>query len=278
MKPRLHNPLKVIYRAFFVLDFWVKSDKLRVCELNLYFMSGHSKWHNIQQRKGKQDAKRSSMFAKYSKAITLAAQRGGADVDTNFSLRMAIEKAKSVAMPKDNIDRAIKKGTGDVGEGALIEEAVYEAYGPGGVAIIIKCLTDNKNRTSADMRHMLSKHGGTFGSSGSVMWMFDLMGLIQLETSKLPADRDTFEMDLIEAGAEDISIEGDQVEIKTKVENYSKVINKLKELGIEPDDSGLRYIAKDEVEISDEVREQLSVLFELLEENDDVEDYFTNAG
>jgi transcriptional/translational regulatory protein YebC/TACO1 len=110
------------------------------------------------------------------------------------------------------------------------------------------------------------------------MWMFDLMGLIQMEISKLPTDRDTFEMDLIEAGAEDISVEGDQVEIKTKVENYSKVINKLKELGIEPDDSGLRYIAKDEVEISDEVREQLSALFEVLEENDDVEDYFTNAG
>ncbi len=241
-------------------------------------MSGHSKWHNIQQRKGKQDAKRSSMFAKYSKAITLAAQRGGADVDSNFSLRMAIEKAKSVAMPKDNIDRAIKKGTGEIGDVAQIEEAVYEAYGPGGVAIIIKCLTDNKNRTSADIRHVLSKNGGTFGSSGSVMWMFDLLGLIQIETSKLPVDRNAFEMNMIEAGAEDISVEGEQVEIKTKVENFSKVINELKELGIEPDDSGLRYVPKDEVEINDEVREQLSGLFELLEENDDVEDYFTNAG
>ena len=241
-------------------------------------MSGHSKWHNIQQRKGKQDAKRSSMFAKYSKAVTLAAQRGGADVDTNFSLRMAIEKAKSMAMPKDNIDRAIKKGAGEAGDGAQIEEAIYEAYGPGGVAVIIKCLTDNRNRTSADIKHLLSKNGGTLGSSGSVMWMFDLLGLIQFEVSKLPSDRDAFEMDLIEAGAEDISVEGEQVEIKTKLENFSKVLNKLKELGVEPDDSGLRYVPKDEVEISNEVREQITRLFEVMEENDDVEDYFTNAG
>ena len=241
-------------------------------------MSGHSKWHNIQQRKGKQDAKRSSMFSKFSKAITIAAQKGGADPETNFSLRLAVEKAKSVAMPKDNIDRAIKKGTGEVGDGAQIEEVLYEAYGPGGVAIVIKCLTDNRNRTSADIKHTLSKSGGTLGSSGSVMWMFDLLGLIQIEASKLPADRDTFEMDMIEAGAEDISVEENQVEIKTKLENFSKVLNKLKELGIEPDDSGLRYIAKDEVAISDDVREQISKLFEVLKDNDDVEDYFTNAG
>ncbi len=240
-------------------------------------MSGHSKWHNIQQRKGKQDAKRSSMFSKYSKAVTMAAQRGGGDPDTNFSLRIAIDKAKGVSMPKDNIDRAIKKGVGEDGA-AQIEEVDYEAYGPGGVAIIIKCLTDNRNRTSADIKHLLSKNGGTLGSSGSVMWMFDLLGLIQFEASKLPADRDAFEMDLIEAGAEDISIEGDQVEIKTKVENFSKVLNKLRELSVEPDDSGLRYIPKDEVEINDEVREQITKLFEVMEENDDVEDYFTNAG
>ena len=146
------------------------------------------------------------------------------------------------------------------------------------MAVIIKCLTDNRNRTSADIKHLLSKNGGTLGSSGSVLWMFDLLGLIQLESSKLPADRDSFELDLIEAGAEDISIEGEQVEIKTKVENFSKVLNKLKDLNIETDDSGLRYIPKDEVAISDEVREQIARLFDQLEENDDVEDYYTNAG
>jgi len=241
-------------------------------------MSGHSKWHNIQQRKGKQDAKRSSMFSKYSKAISIAAQKGGADPETNFSLRLAIEKAKSVAMPKDNIERAIKKGMGELGDGAQIEEVVYEAYGPGGVAVVIKCLTDNKNRTSSDVKHCLSKNGGTMGGGGSVMWMFDLLGVIQFEKSKIPADRDAFEMALIEAGAEDISVEEDQVEIKTKLENFQSVLNKLKELGIEPEDSGLRYIAKDEVQIDESVREQLTRLFEQLEENDDVEDYYTNAG
>ncbi len=240
-------------------------------------MSGHSKWHNIQQRKGKQDAKRSSAFSKYTKGITMAAQRGGGDPDTNFSLRIAIDKAKAVSMPKDNIDRAIKKGIGEDGA-AQIEEVFYEAFGPGGAAIIVKCLTDNKNRTVADIKHIFSKNGGTVGSAGSVMWMFEQLGVIQFEASKLPADRDSFELDIIEAGAEDISVEGDQVEIKTKVENFGKVMNKLKELGIETDDSGLRYVAKEEMAIDDEVREQIAKLFELLEENDDVDDYYTNAG
>lgn len=240
-------------------------------------MSGHSKWHNIQGRKGKQDAKRSSMFSKFSKAITIAAQRGGGDPDTNFALRIAIDKSKSVSMPKDNIERAIKKGTGSDG-GAQIEEVYYEAFGPGGTALIIKCLTDNKNRTVADVKHILTKNGGSMGGNGSVMWMFEQLGVIQFETSKLPADRDNFELEIIEVGADDISIEDDQVEIKTKVENFGKVSNKLKELGIETDDAGLRYVAKEEMPIDEEVREQIARLFEALEENDDVDDYYTNAG
>lgn len=240
-------------------------------------MSGHSKWHNIQQRKGKQDAKRSSMFSKFSKAITIAAQRGGGDPDSNFSLRIAIDKAKAVSMPKDNIERAIKKGTGADGS-AQIEEVYYEAFGPGGTAVIIKCLTDNKNRTVADVKHILTKNGGTMGGNGSVMWMFEQCGIIQFEKSKIPGDIDLFELEIIEAGADDISIEGDQVEIKTKVENFGKVSGKLKELGIETDDAGLRYVAKEEMAIDDEVRAQISQLFEVLEENDDVDDYYTNAG
>ncbi len=240
-------------------------------------MSGHSKWHNIQGRKGKQDAKRSSMFSKFSKAITIAAQRGGGDPETNFSLRIAIDKSKSVSMPKDNIERAIKKGTGADG-GAQIEEVYYEAFGPGGTAIIIKCLTDNKNRAVADVKHILTKNGGTMGGNGSVMWMFEQLGVIQFETSKLPTDRDSFELAVIEAGADDIFIEDEQVEIKTKVENFGRVLNKLKELGMESDDSGLRYVAKEEMAISEEVRGQITQLFDLLEENDDVDDYYTNAG
>jgi YebC/PmpR family DNA-binding regulatory protein len=207
----------------------------------------------------------------------VAAQRGGGDPDTNFSLRIAIDKAKSVSMPKDNIDRAIKKGTGEDG-GAQIEEVYYEAFGPAGVAIIIKCLTDNKNRTVADIKHILSKNGATMGGGGSVMWQFEQCGLIQIEKSKLPADKDIFEMAMIEAGADDISTSDDVVEIKTKVENFGKVANKLKELGVEADDSGLRYVAKEELAIDEDVREQLSRLFDQLEENDDVDDYYTNAG
>ncbi|MBI5221686.1 MAG: YebC/PmpR family DNA-binding transcriptional regulator [Candidatus Magasanikbacteria bacterium] len=240
-------------------------------------MSGHSKWHNIQGRKGKQDAKRSSMFSKFSKAITIAAQRGGGDPETNFVLRIAIDKSKSVSMPKDNIERAIKKGTGADGS-AQIEEVYYEAFGPGGTAVIIKCLTDNKNRTVADVKHILTKNGGTMSGNGSVMWMFEQLGVIQFETSKLPADKDNFELAIIEAGADDISIDGEQVEIKTKVENFGKVLNKLKDLGIEADDSALRYVAKEEMAIGEATREQIIKLFELLEENDDVDDYYTNAG
>lgn len=240
-------------------------------------MSGHSKWHNIQQRKGKQDAKRSSMFSKFSKAITIAAQRGGGDPDANFSLRIAIDKAKAVSMPKDNIERAVKKGTGADGS-AQIEEVYYEAFGPGGTAAIIKCFTDNKNRTVADVKHILTKNGGSMGGNGSVMWMFEQCGIIQFEKSKIIGGIELFELEIIEAGADDISIEDGQVEIKTKVENFGKVSGKLKELGIEVDDAGLRYVAKEEMTIDDKVREQISGLFEALEENDDVDDYYTNAG
>src|SRR3989338_6283409 len=142
-------------------------------------MSGHSKWHNIQGRKGKQDAKRSNLFTKFAKGITVAAQSVGGDSEMNFSLRIAIEKAKAVGMPKDNIERAIKRGTGEL-EGAQIEEVIYEGYGPGGVAVLVKCLTDNKNRTVSDIKHIFSVHGGSMAGAGSVMWMFQQMGVIEI--------------------------------------------------------------------------------------------------
>jgi YebC/PmpR family DNA-binding regulatory protein len=241
-------------------------------------MSGHSKWHNIQGRKSKQDAKKSSQFSKYSKAITIAAQRGG-DPAMNFSLRLAIDRAKAAAMPKDNIERAIKKGTGELNDGSVIEEVIYEAYGPGGVAIIIKCLTDNKNRTISDIKHILSERGGSLGGSGSVMWMFNLAGVILLDKTKVAdKNRDEFDLSLIESGAQDISEENGQLEIRTNTESLQKVVSFLRNLGIEPEDSGLKYIAKDEAQINDETREKLSGLFEELEANEDVDDYYTNAG
>lgn len=242
-------------------------------------MSGHSKWHNIQARKGKQDSIRSNLFSKYAKAIMVTAKHGG-NPDANFSLRIAIDKAKAIGMPKDNIDRAIKRGSGEGADAVQIDEVMYEAYGPGGSAIIIKALTDNKNRTVSDIKHILSERGGSMGGSGSVLWMFEQWGVIEIEKEKIKSKNlsdDDFQMILIEAGAEDIWEEDDLVKIKTKVENFQKVLNKLKEMELESVSSGLQWIAKDKMPATDDIKEKLSKLFDELEENDDVEDYFTNV-
>ncbi len=238
-------------------------------------MSGHSKWHNIQARKGKQDAARSNAFTKAAKAITIAAQRGG-DPGMNFSLRIAIDKAKAVGMPKDNIDRAIKRGIGEI-EGAAMEEIMYEGFGPSGVAILIKCVTDNKNRTVSDLKHILSEAGGSLGSAGSVAWMFSQCGVIAINNEQLTMNKDDFELALIDSGAEDFSENESEIEIKTKIEKMHGVLEKLKELGIEPKESGIRWIAKDKIEVAPEVENKLGDLFAELEAHDDVEDYFTNA-
>ncbi|PIT88519.1 MAG: YebC/PmpR family DNA-binding transcriptional regulator [Candidatus Magasanikbacteria bacterium CG10_big_fil_rev_8_21_14_0_10_36_32] len=241
-------------------------------------MSGHSKWHNIQGRKGKQDALRSNLFSKFSKAISIAAKQGGGDMAINFSLRLAVDKAKAAGMPKDNIDRAIKKGTGELNDGTQVEEMLYEAYGPGGVAIMIRCLTDNKNRTVQEIKHIVSDKGGSFGNAGSVSWMFQQLGYILIEADKQPANREEFEMEMIDAGVEDIQeAEGGGLEIKTKTENFKKVVDKLREMNIETKESGLIWSAKDKVPISEEVQGKLEKLFGDLEDNDDVEDFYTNA-
>lgn len=243
-------------------------------------MSGHSKWHNIQARKGKQDALRSNLFSSYGKKIRIVAKTGGGDPATNFSLRLILEKAKAAGMPKDNIERAVKQGTGELTDGAQVEELLYEAYGPGGVAIIIKVLTDNKNRTAPEIKHLLSQYGGSLGSSGSVQWMFQQWGVAALKKEALTAanvGRDDFEMQMIEVGAEDIQDDEDEIVVKTKIENLQKVILKLQELKIETSRSGLEWIAKDKVPVGPEVQEKLSSLFEKMEENEDIDEYFTNA-
>jgi YebC/PmpR family DNA-binding regulatory protein len=242
-------------------------------------MSGHSKWHNIQGRKGKQDALRSNQFTKLAKAITIAAQHGG-DPAANFSLRLAIDRAKAGGMPKDNIDRAIKRGTGELKEGNQIEEGLYESFGPGGVAIIIKVITDNKNRTLPELKKILSNYDGSIGGVGSVQWMFEQLGIIIINNEQLTnnnINHENFELELIEGGAEDIAEQGDETEIKTKIENFQKVLGKLKEFNIEPLRSGIEWVAKDSVKISEDVQGKLEKLFNALEEHDDVEDYYTNA-
>ena len=243
-----------------------------------FIMSGHSKWHNIQERKGKQDARRANEFTKAAKMITIAAQKG-ADPAMNFSLRLAIDKAKEVGMPKDNIDRAIKRGTGELGDGVKMEEVLYEAFGPGGVAVLIKTVTDNKNRTVSDLKHILNLYGGSFGSSGSVQWMFQQWGVITCLPLKKGEggggqSRDDLELALIDAGAEDFFESEEGIEIKTKVENLQKVISKLKEMGIELTESSIRWIAKDKVTVNKDLEDKLGELFSDLEAHDDVEDYY----
>ena len=239
-------------------------------------MSGHSKWHNIQGRKGKQDALRSNAFTKIAKILAIAASKGG-DPAMNFYLRLAIDKAKAAGMPKDNIERAIKKGTGEGGEGARMEEIIYEGYGPSGTALIIKTVTENKNRTVQELKHILSDNGGTLGNAGSVVWMFNQCGFAVISAEQL-TNRDEFELAMMDAGAEDIQNgEEGMVEIKSKVEDLKKVLDKLKELGIESKDSGLIWEAKDKITASPELQNKLEKLFGEFEDNDDIEDWYTNA-
>lgn len=237
-------------------------------------MSGHSKWHNIQARKGKQDAKRGNVFSKFSKIITIAAKQGGGDPNANFSLRLAIDKAKAAGVPKDNIERAIKSGTGEDGDGKQLEELMYEGYGPGGVALLIKVVTDNKNRAASDIKHILSKNGGSLGASGCVLWMFQQWGMIEIPKEEVK-DRDDFEMKMIEANVQDIAEDEDIFILKTKPEELHKVLDNIKDY--QTGDSGLEWIAKDKIKVEAEVEGRLNKLFGELEENEDVEEFYTNA-
>lgn len=241
-------------------------------------MSGHSKWHNIQQRKGKQDKTRSNLFTKAARAITVAAQMGGGDENMNFVLRLAIEKAKAVNMPKDNIERAIKRGTGELKDEAVIEEVIYEAFGPGGTAMIIEAMTDNKTRTVSDVKYMLSKHGGTFAGPGSVQWQFEHKAVIRIGAEKKAtiSDFDAFELELIDAGAEGIQNAPEGVEIICAVPNFQKMLSVVVRCKLEPDDSGLEWLPKERVSVDQETMEKVDTLYNLLDEMDDVKAVFTN--
>ncbi|MCB9803104.1 YebC/PmpR family DNA-binding transcriptional regulator [Candidatus Nomurabacteria bacterium] len=232
-------------------------------------MSGHSKWATTKRAKEAKDSKRSSLFTKLSKNITIAA-RDGQDPDANFKLRMAVDKAKALSMPKDNIERAIKRG-GGTGEGDNIESLVYEAYGPEGVAIILEVLTDNKNRTVGNLKHVLSKAGGNLGSSGSVLWMFEMKGQIILKNSSLSEEE---ELKIIESGAEDI-VRDEQIQVLTNKEDLALVRENLAKSNFEIEDSDIIYLAKDKVSVSDE--EKLLRLLDALDDDDDVNNIYTNA-
>ena len=238
-------------------------------------MSGHNKWSSIKHKKAAADSKRGKIFTRLGKLITITAREGGGDMDSNFNLRMAVEKAKKSNMPKDNIDRAIKRGTGEI-EGGQIESIVYEAYGPSGVAFIVKTLTDNRNRTVAEVKHIFTKNGGNLGEQNSVMWMFDYKGVIRISKENIGDKLDEIVMQAIEAGAEDIDNQEEGLTIYTTIDSFIKVKKALDVIDVEMDSDELEYIPKNTVEVNEKTAGQLEKIGTLLDEHDDVDDYSTN--
>ncbi|WP_353116067.1 YebC/PmpR family DNA-binding transcriptional regulator [Nitratidesulfovibrio sp.] len=235
-------------------------------------MAGHSKWANIQHRKGRQDAKRGKLFTKAAKEIIIAA-KGGGDPASNARLRAAIAAAKAVNLPKDKIDNAIKKGTGELAGGDILEIS-YEGYAPGGVALIVEAATDNRNRTVAEVRHILSKHGGSMGEAGCVGWMFERKGVITLDGGKYTEDQ-VMEAAL-EAGADDVRDEGGTWEIHTAVADFAAVRDALEAAGMEMDSAELSMIPQNTVEVDAETGRKLMRLVDALEDNDDVQNVHAN--
>jgi YebC/PmpR family DNA-binding regulatory protein len=230
-------------------------------------MSGHSKWHSIKHKKAVVDARRGQQFTKLARAVTVAAREGGGDPDGNPALALAIQKARDASMPKDNIERAIAKGTGEGVDADQIETVVYEAYGPGGVALLIDALTDNRNRTGADVRHILSKHGGSLGEPGSVAYLFDKRGVIVVDASRY--DEDDL-MSAIDAGAEDISLDDDVYEVVTEPADLGRVRDALSEAGVEIESADLVQRPKVRVPVDEGDAAKLIKLIDGLEESDDV--------
>lgn len=235
-------------------------------------MSGHSKWATTKRKKAIIDSKRGKAFSKLSKEISVAA-RGGGDPNFNFQLRLAIDRAKAVNMPKDNIDRAIVKGAGG-GEGADLKELVYEGYGPAGSAFIITTLTDNPNRTANDLKHIFTKNNGNMGAPGSVMWQFDKLGVIIFKSEGI--DQESIELELIEAGAEDIKKDNDEIIVYSKVENLQKIKEALEVKDIAIESADIEYIAKENINIKEDEEAKVEKLIDALEDQDDVSDVFAN--
>ncbi|MFC4558936.1 YebC/PmpR family DNA-binding transcriptional regulator [Virgibacillus kekensis] len=238
-------------------------------------MAGHSKWKNIQKRKNAQDAKKGKVFMYHAKEVYNAAKQGGGDPDTNASLRLAIDKAKADNMPNDNIDRAIKKATGTL-DGASFEEITYEGYGPGGVAVIVNILTDNRNRTAAEIRHAFKKHGGNLGENGSVSFMFDRKGYIAIANEDGKIDEDDITLEAIEAGADDIVTEDDGYEIYTAPESFNDVRDHLRVSGYDLEQAEVTMIPQTYSSPSEDDMEKMMKLIDTLEDNEDVQDIHHN--
>ncbi len=237
-------------------------------------MSGHSKWAQIKRKKAVNDAKRGQMFTRLIRELTVAAREGGGDPNFNPRLRLAVETAKAANMPQDNIDRAIKRGTGEL-EGVSYEEVSYEGYGPGGVALFIETLTDNQKRTVAEVRHALEKHGGNLGTSGSVAWQFDRKGQIYVDANRYVEDA-VLEVAL-DAGAEDVTREGDEFIVTTEVATFHQVQKGMRIGGVEFAQAELSWIAKNEVDVAGKEAERLLKLLDALDDSDDVQKVYSNG-
>ena len=237
-------------------------------------MAGHSKWANIQHRKGAQDKKRGKLFTKLIREVTIAARMGGSDIGSNPRLRMAVDKAKGQSMPKDNIDRAIKRGAGEL-DGAEYVEIRYEGYGPGGSAVMVDCMTDNKNRSVADVRHAFAKFGGNLGADGSVNYLFNHVGLLSYPSG---SDEDAIMEAAIEAGAEDIVADDDSsIEVITDPAEFESVRDTMREAGFEPENAELTMRAMTSSELDLKAAGSMVKMLDMLEDLDDVQNVYSNA-
>ncbi len=238
-------------------------------------MSGHSKWSSIKHKKGAADAKRGQLFSKLSRAILVAAKEGGGDPVNNLALQNAIEKAKSYSMPRDNIDRAIAKGSGADADADAFETIVYEGYGPEGVALIVEALTDNRNRTAADVRHLFAKHGGNLGATGAVAWQFERLGVVVVSADG--ADEEELLLVAADAGADDVLQDGSTFQVTSPPEALTAVRTAVEAAGFTIESAELQLVPKTTVSVDDEAKaRQVMRLVEALEENDDVQDVYAN--
>jgi YebC/PmpR family DNA-binding regulatory protein len=237
-------------------------------------MAGHSKWANIQHRKGAQDKKRGKLFTKLIREITVAAKMGGSDLDANPRLRLAIDKAKAQSMPKDNIERAIKRGAGET-DGDEFQEIRYEGYGPGGSAVMVDCLSDNRNRTVADVRHAFAKFGGNLGADGSVSYLFDNVGQLLIPAG---ADEDAVMEAAIESGAEDVIVDKDgSIEVLTSPDEFEQVRDSIVAAGVEPESAEVTMRASTNAELGVKEAGSMVKMLEMLEDLDDVQEVYSNA-
>jgi YebC/PmpR family DNA-binding regulatory protein len=238
-------------------------------------MSGHSKWSSIKHKKGAADAKRGKLFSKLTRAIIVAAREGGPDPAANLALQNAIEKARSYSMPKDNIERAIARGSGAGADTETFEHIVYEGYGPNGVAIIAEALTDNRNRTASDVRHVFTKNDGNLGTTGAVAWLFERRGIVMVDADR--ADEDSVTLAAAEGGAEDVTQDGSSFEVTTSPEALSSVREALEQAGIEVESAETTMVPKTTIELDDEAAARKTLrLIDALEELDDVSEVYAN--